>query len=115
MMAINLNMAFISPPVGFSLFYLQSVAPEEVKTADIHKGALPFMALQSFGLMVVAYLPETVIGLLEFFEFTNPIDLDFVPGSFGVRLSVTLAIVAVSTAVWAVYGRSRYNRQLAAV
>ena len=41
MMAINLNMAFISPPVGFSLFYLQSVAPEEVETIDIHKGALP--------------------------------------------------------------------------
>ena len=46
LMAVNLNMAFISPPVGFSLFYLQSVAPPEVKTADIHKGALPFMGLQ---------------------------------------------------------------------
>ena len=37
MMAINLNMAFISPPVGFSLFYLQSVAPPEVETIDIHQ------------------------------------------------------------------------------
>ena len=49
MIAINLNMAFISPPVGFSLFYLQSVAPPEVRTVDIHRGALPFMALQGRG------------------------------------------------------------------
>lgn len=60
MMAINLNMAFISPPVGFSLFYLQSVAPPEVKTADIHKGALPFMGLQIIALIIVIYWPQTV-------------------------------------------------------
>jgi len=62
MMAVNLNMAFISPPVGFSLFYLQSVAPSEVKTADIHKGALPFMALQGVALVILAAFP----GLVEF-------------------------------------------------
>ncbi len=65
MMAINLNMAFISPPVGFSLFYLQSVAPPEVKTADIHKGALPFMALQGLGLVLVMLFPQTVTWLVE--------------------------------------------------
>ena len=65
MMAINLNMAFISPPVGFSLFYLQSVAPPEVKTADIHKGALPFMVLQGIALVVVILVPETVTWLVE--------------------------------------------------
>ncbi|HIE21065.1 MAG TPA: TRAP transporter large permease subunit [Acidimicrobiia bacterium] len=69
MMAINLNMAFISPPVGFSLFYLQSVAPPEVKTSDIHRGALPFMALQSLGLIIVAAVPETVTWLVgKFFS-----------------------------------------------
>jgi len=67
LMAINLNMAFISPPVGFSLFYLQSVAPPEVTTADIHKGALPFMALQSFGLVLVALFPQTVTWLVDKF------------------------------------------------
>jgi tripartite ATP-independent transporter DctM subunit len=65
MMAINLNMAFISPPVGFSLFYLQSVAPPEVKTSDIHKGALPFMALQGVGLIIVMFVPSTVTWLVE--------------------------------------------------
>jgi len=64
MMAINLNMAFISPPVGFSLFYLQSVAPPEVKTSDIHRGALPFMALQTLGLLIVMFVPETVTWLV---------------------------------------------------
>jgi len=65
MMAVNLNMAFISPPVGFSLFYLQSVAPPEVKTIDIHKGALPFMALQAIALLTVIAFPQTVTWLVE--------------------------------------------------
>ena len=65
MMAINLNMAFISPPVGFSLFYLQSVAPEEVQTLDIHKGALPFMVLQGAALIIVMIFPQTVQWLVN--------------------------------------------------
>jgi len=65
MMAINLNMAFISPPVGFSLFYLQSVAPPEVKTIDIHKGALPFMVLQAIALIIVIVFPQTVTWLIS--------------------------------------------------
>jgi TRAP-type mannitol/chloroaromatic compound transport system permease large subunit len=65
MMAINLNIAFISPPVGFSLFYLQSVKPDEVKTSDIHKGAIPFMVLQGVGLLIVMFFPSTVTWLIE--------------------------------------------------
>jgi tripartite ATP-independent transporter DctM subunit len=65
MMAINLNMAFISPPVGFSLFYLQSVAPPEIKTSEIHRGALPFLALQGVGLVIVMVFPQTVTWLVE--------------------------------------------------
>ena len=65
MMAINLNMAFISPPVGFSLFYLQSVAPDEVETIDIHKGALPFMVLQGIALVIVIIFPQTVRWLVD--------------------------------------------------
>ena len=65
MMAINLNMAFISPPVGFSLFYLQTVAPKEVKVIDIHKGALPFMVLQGVALIIVIAFPQTVQWLVQ--------------------------------------------------
>lgn len=65
MMAVNLNMAFISPPVGFSLFYLQTVAPKEVRTIDIHRGALPFLALQGVALLVVILFPQTVTWLVQ--------------------------------------------------
>lgn len=68
MMAINLNMAFISPPVGFSLFYLQSVAPPEVETISIHKGALPFMGLQIAALILVIIFPQTVTWLINAFN-----------------------------------------------
>ena len=67
LMAVNLNMAFISPPVGFSLFYLQSVAPPEVKTADIHKGALPFMALQGMALVILGFFPGVVQASFDLF------------------------------------------------
>ena len=65
MMAVNLQTAFISPPVGFSLFYLQSVAPKEVETADIQKGAIPFMVLQLVVLILVILFPGTVTWLVE--------------------------------------------------
>jgi tripartite ATP-independent transporter DctM subunit len=64
-MAVNLQIAFISPPVGFSLFYLQSVAPKEVTTLDIHKSAIPFMVLQLIVLILVIMFPQTVRWLIE--------------------------------------------------
>jgi tripartite ATP-independent transporter DctM subunit len=64
-MAVNLQTAFISPPVGFSLFYLQSAAPKEVSTADIHLGALPFVVIQLIVLVLVMLFPETVTWLVD--------------------------------------------------
>jgi TRAP-type mannitol/chloroaromatic compound transport system permease large subunit len=64
-MAINLQTAFISPPVGFSLFYLQSVAPKNVKTTDIHNGAWAFMVLQVIVLILVIVFPQTVTWLVN--------------------------------------------------
>jgi tripartite ATP-independent transporter DctM subunit len=64
-MAINLQTAFISPPVGFSLFYLQSVVPKEVETSEIHNGAWPFMALQILVLILVIAFPQTVRWLVN--------------------------------------------------
>ncbi|RME53129.1 MAG: TRAP transporter large permease subunit [Caldilineae bacterium] len=64
-MGINLELAFISPPVGFSLFYLQSVAPKEVKTSDIHRSAFPFMAIQLAVLAIVIAFPDTVRWLVD--------------------------------------------------
>ncbi|HCB01880.1 MAG TPA: C4-dicarboxylate ABC transporter [Anaerolineae bacterium] len=70
--AINLQTAFISPPVGFSLFYLQTTAPKEVATSDIHKGAIPFMILQLIALIIVLLFPETVTWLVELSAQTTP-------------------------------------------
>jgi TRAP-type mannitol/chloroaromatic compound transport system permease large subunit len=67
LMAVNLNMAFISPPVGFSLFYLQSVAPPEVRTADIHRGAIPFMVLQGIALVILAVFDGITFTSIEWF------------------------------------------------
>jgi tripartite ATP-independent transporter DctM subunit len=64
-MAINLQTAFISPPVGFSLFYLQSVKPDDVKTSDIHMGAWPFVAIQVAVLLIVIAFPDTVLWLVR--------------------------------------------------
>ncbi len=58
--AINLQTAFISPPVGFSLFYMQSVAPKEVSTVEIHRSAIPFMIIQLIVLALVIAVPELV-------------------------------------------------------
>ena len=64
-MAINLQTAFISPPVGFSLFYLQSTAPKEVSTADIHRSAIPFVGIQIIVLLLVIFFPQTVTWLVD--------------------------------------------------
>jgi tripartite ATP-independent transporter DctM subunit len=64
-MAVNLQTAFISPPVGFSLFYLQTVAPKEVSTADIHLGAIPFVFIQVAVLLLVIIFPGTVTWMVQ--------------------------------------------------
>ena len=64
-MAINLQTAFISPPVGFSLFYLQSTAPKEITTLDIHRSAIPFVLIQIVILILVIAFPQTVTGLVN--------------------------------------------------
>lgn len=63
MIAINLQTSFLTPPFGFSLFYLRSVAPESVATSDIYKGVLPFVAIQLLLLLVLAFQPGLVTWL----------------------------------------------------
>ena len=64
-MAVNLQIAFISPPVGFSLFYMQSVAPKEITTAQIHRSAIPYVFIQLVVLAIVIAFPETVNWLVR--------------------------------------------------
>jgi len=60
MIALNLQTSFLTPPFGFSLFYLRGVAPPAVKTIDIYKGVVPFIMLQLVALGIVGYLPSLV-------------------------------------------------------
>jgi tripartite ATP-independent transporter DctM subunit len=63
MIAINLQTSFLTPPFGFALFYLRGVAPASVKTSQIYRGAIPFVAIQVFALLLIALVPELVTWL----------------------------------------------------
>ncbi len=56
----NLQTSFLTPPFGFALFYLRGVAPEEVKTEDIYRGAIPFIVLQVLVLTLIIVFPGIV-------------------------------------------------------
>jgi tripartite ATP-independent transporter DctM subunit len=58
LVAMNLQTSFLTPPFGFSLFYLKGVAPPEVRTMDIYYGVLPFICLQTFVLGILVVFPE---------------------------------------------------------
>ncbi len=69
MIAINLQTSFLTPPFGFSLFYLRGVAPVSVTTIQIYKGVLPFIIIQLLALVILAiwpwlatWLPEVIYG-----------------------------------------------------
>ena len=63
MLAVNLQTSFLTPPFGFALFYLRGVAPPEVKTSDIYRGVMPFIAIQLLLLLALAIWPELVTWL----------------------------------------------------
>jgi tripartite ATP-independent transporter DctM subunit len=69
MIAINLQTSFLTPPFGFSLFYLRGVAPRELKTIQIYRGVIPFILIQLLMLGALAlwpriatWLPDRVYG-----------------------------------------------------
>lgn len=63
LIAINLQTSFLTPPFGFSLFYLKGVAPPEVRTVDIYRGIIPYVAIQLVGLGLVYFVPEVATWL----------------------------------------------------
>ncbi|MDA9773597.1 TRAP transporter large permease subunit [Saprospiraceae bacterium] len=60
LIAMNLQTSFLTPPFGFSLFYLKGVAPAEVKTADIYRGIVPFVVIQVILMFLVVLFPKLV-------------------------------------------------------
>jgi len=63
LMALNLQTSFLTPPFGFALFYLRGVAPDEVQTLDIWRGAIPFIGLQLLVIALVASVPALATWL----------------------------------------------------
>ncbi len=57
LVAVTLQTSFLTPPVGFALFYLKGVCPPEIRLTDIYKGIIPFVLLQLTGLMLVFLMP----------------------------------------------------------
>ena len=63
LMALNLQTSFLTPPFGFALFYLRGVAPPEVTTTALYKGVLPFIGIQIFVILLVAFVPQIATTL----------------------------------------------------
>jgi TRAP-type mannitol/chloroaromatic compound transport system permease large subunit len=61
LISMNLQTSFLTPPFGFSLFYLKGVAPKWMKTTTIYKGVIPFIIIQIAVLLLVLMFPEHLI------------------------------------------------------
>jgi tripartite ATP-independent transporter DctM subunit len=64
---VNMQMAFLSPPFGYSLFYLKSVAPPQISMAMIFRAAMPFIGLQALGLLLCIVFPQIILWLPSMF------------------------------------------------
>ena len=83
MIAMNMQTSFLTPPFGFALFYLRSVAPKEVTTVDIYKGVVPFVTVQLLALVMVIAFPRLVLDFdavkARQQEINKPVEVPFVP------------------------------------
>ena len=61
LLAINLQTSFLTPPFGFSLFYLRGVANESIQTSEIYRGVIPFIMIQILVLVAVLLLPFLIL------------------------------------------------------
>lgn len=73
LLGINMQTSFLHPPFGFALFFLRSVAPASVKTSDIYWGAIPFVCIQIFMVLLVILFPQMVTSGLD---KTNTVDIN---------------------------------------
>ena len=74
LLSVNLQSSFMTPPFGFALFYLRSVAPKEVKTSDIYWGMVPFVIIQVVMVALIIMLPD-LISIGKKVDMTEQIEL----------------------------------------
>ncbi len=63
LVAVNMQLSFLTPPFGYALFFLKGVAPPEITTKDVWLGAIPFVGLQFIGLVLCMVFPEIILWL----------------------------------------------------
>ncbi|HKK16874.1 MAG TPA: TRAP transporter large permease subunit [Gammaproteobacteria bacterium] len=68
LIALNLQTSFLTPPFGFSLFYLKAVAPAGVKISHIYRGIIPFVSLQVTGIILIILFPVVVVWLPDMMD-----------------------------------------------
>ncbi len=68
LIAMNLQTSFLTPPFGFSLFYLKAAAPPEIRIQQIYRGIIPFVILQVLTLAVLMFWPELALWLPDFMD-----------------------------------------------
>jgi TRAP-type mannitol/chloroaromatic compound transport system permease large subunit len=61
--AVCLQTSFLTPPVGFALFYIKGVCPPEIRVVDIYRGVVPFILLQLLGLVLIFEFPKIATWL----------------------------------------------------
>ena len=66
LICLNLQSSFLTPPFGWALFFLKGVAPPEVRTIDIYKGVIPFIAMQIVAIAIVFSIPSIALWLPEY-------------------------------------------------
>lgn len=60
---VNLQMAYLTPPFGFSLFYMKGIVPKDISMGDIYRSIIPFVAMQALGLVLVIIFPQLALWL----------------------------------------------------
>nr|VFK37086.1 MAG: TRAP transporter, DctM subunit [Candidatus Kentron sp. SD]VFK41159.1 MAG: TRAP transporter, DctM subunit [Candidatus Kentron sp. SD]VFK78275.1 MAG: TRAP transporter, DctM subunit [Candidatus Kentron sp. SD] len=63
LIAVTLQTSFLTPPVGFAIFYLKGVCPPTIALGHIYRGVFPFIVLQLMGLLIVLLFPQLVVWL----------------------------------------------------
>jgi tripartite ATP-independent transporter DctM subunit len=68
LIAVNLQTSFLTPPFGFSLFYLKAVAPPSLRIEQIYRGILPFVLIQVIVVALIALFPESALWLPDLMD-----------------------------------------------
>jgi tripartite ATP-independent transporter DctM subunit len=71
LIGLNLQTSFLTPPFGFSLFYLKAVAPPEIRIQEIYRGIIPFVIIQIFTLILLILFPKLVTWLPDLMDRIN--------------------------------------------